>query len=193
MQELERARLLLTNNPKVYELAAYIERRQGHWDSSATSFEQALQLDPRNFFILQQISLSYHYLRRYRDMAQAIDRALSIVPQDIDCRVTRAYVDLEERGDTQPLHDTIYSILSRDPTLANNLADQWLYLALCERDFTEANRALAAIPPTGILVEGISFSHAWCGGMIARASGNQLAAKDAMLRARQEQEAVIAQ
>jgi TolB-like protein/Flp pilus assembly protein TadD len=189
--ELELARRGLQNNPKVFELTGYIDRRQGRWDESARNLEKALELDPRNFFILQQISLSYHYLRRYNDMAAALDRALALVPGDIDCRVTRAYVDLEERANPKPLYETIRAIVNQDPKAAEGLADQWLYLALCEHDASEAQRALAAIPPNGITAEGVNFSRVWCEAAAARAAGEMVTQHDLFLRAKAEQERTV--
>src|SRR5437868_15020503 len=42
-----------------------IDRRQGRWPESARNLERALELDPNNVFILQQISSSYECLREY--------------------------------------------------------------------------------------------------------------------------------
>lgn len=189
--ELQQARQLLSNDAKVFELTGYIDRRQGRWDESARNLEKALQLDPRNFFILQQISLSYHYLRRYDAMAAVLDRALAIAPDDRDSRVTRAYVELEARANPKPLHEVIRTIVLEDPTAARELADQWLYTALCEHDPIEAKRALAAIPAEGIIAEGINFSRACCEGFVARARGDRLAEHDAWVNARAEQARVV--
>ena len=189
--ELDLARRELRNNPKIFELTGYIDRRQGRWDESARNLEKALVEDPRNFFILQQISLSYHYLRRYEDMASALDRALALVPGDVDSRVTRAYVDLEEHANPKPLHDTIHAIISADAKAAEGLADQWLYLALCEHDAAEAQQALNAIPVTGITAEGVNFPRTWCEALVARANGDSTAERSAFLRARAEQEQTV--
>jgi TolB-like protein len=57
--ELARAQRSLPNNSEIFELAGYIDRRQGLWNESARNLERAIELDPRNFFMLQQIALSY--------------------------------------------------------------------------------------------------------------------------------------
>ena len=46
------------------------------------------------------------------------------------------------RADTRPLHATIESILAEKPEAAEDIADDWFDLALCERDAVAANRAL---------------------------------------------------
>ena len=75
-------------------MAGYIDRRQGRWEKSLEEMKQALELDPRNFSILQQISLTYEALHRYKEMAATLDRLLAMAPKDIPSRVRRAWVDL---------------------------------------------------------------------------------------------------
>ena len=78
LAELEIARLALPNDPSVFVLTGYIKRRQGRWQESMHNLQNALAIDPRNFFTLQQISLSYNLLRRYGDMAAVLDRAIAL-------------------------------------------------------------------------------------------------------------------
>ena len=111
--------------------------------------QKALELDPRNFFMLQQIATSYQEFRQFGAMAAALDRALALVPRDLDTRITRALVDLEWRADPRRLRETIRAILAEDPAAAVDLADQWLYLALCERDPAAAARAVAVMSADG--------------------------------------------
>ena len=148
-EELVIARRTLPNESRIPLLAGYIDRRQGRWEKSLEEMKQALELDPRNFSILQQISVTYEALRRYKEMAATLDRALAIAPKDIPSRVRRAWVDLQSRADPKPLHTTIETILAQDPSAAPVLVDQWLRLALRERDPAAAERALAAMPIGG--------------------------------------------
>ena len=150
-EELAAARLTLPNESRIPLLTGYIDRRQGRWEKSLEEMNQALELDPRNFSILQQISLTYEALRRYKEMAATLDRALAIAPKDIPSRVRRASVDLEWRANPKPLHTTIETILAEDPNAAPVLVDQWLDLALRERDPAAAERALAAMPDRRVL------------------------------------------
>src|SRR5439155_6863209 len=62
LAELEVAGQTLPNNAGVFELKAYIQRRQGKQEEAVRSLERAIELDPRNIFTLQQIGLSYHHL-----------------------------------------------------------------------------------------------------------------------------------
>ena len=104
---------------------------------------KALELDPRNVYLLHQLSLTYEHMRRFPEMAATLDRAVAIVPDDVGTRIGRAYVDLEWRADTKPLHAAIQQAITKDPAIANEIAEIWLLLALCERDWVTAERVLA--------------------------------------------------
>jgi len=181
----------LPNDPLVFELAGYIDRRQGRWDESTRNLERALELDPRNVFILQQISISYQKLRRFADEAATLDRALELVPQDVDTRTARAEVELEWRGDPQPLARAIQRLLSEDANAAESLAETWFVLALCTRDPAEIARSLEAIPAAGMNIDGVIFPRAFCEGLAARALGEPDRAAAAFETARAEVETIV--
>src|SRR5438445_9512359 len=105
--ELVIARHTLPNESRIPLLSGYIDRRQGHWEKSLGEMKQALELDPRNVSILQQLSLTYEALRRYNEMRETLDHALVIAPKDIPNRIRRAWVDLQWRADPKQLHTTI--------------------------------------------------------------------------------------
>src|SRR5213595_664299 len=101
--ELAVAQRALPNNTDIFELTGYIDRRQGLWNESARSLQRALALDPRNFFILQQIALSYQEFRQFRAMAAALDRAQFQFPGNLHTRATRALFDLKCERAPHPL------------------------------------------------------------------------------------------
>jgi TolB-like protein/Tfp pilus assembly protein PilF len=74
LAELALARKTLPNDPRVFELTGYIARRRGHAEEGLRKLQRAAELDPRNFFILQQIALSDFSLRRYAEGAAVLDR-----------------------------------------------------------------------------------------------------------------------
>ena len=188
--ELALAQKTLPNSPEIPELTGYIDRRQNLWNESSRSLQKAFELDPRNFFLLQQIASSYQELRQFGAMAAALDRALALVPHDLDTRVTRALVDLEWHADTKPLHNTIHAILSENPELATDVGDLWLYTSLCERDPAAAAKAVAAIPATGTATD-LNFPRPWSEALAARLRGDENAAHAAFLAARREEEKTV--
>ena len=186
--ELVIARRTLPNESRIPLLSGYINRRQGQWEKSLEEMKQALELDPRNFSILQQLSVTYEALRHYKEMAENLDRALVIAPKDIPSRIRRASVDLESHADSRPLHTTIEAILAEDPQAAPIFFDRWLLLALRERDFAAAQRALADMPTDGCYDENIPFPNSWCLGLAARLRGDQSAAHAEFTNARKDLE-----
>src|SRR4030095_4330983 len=101
--ELELARQSLPNDPMVFELKGYIERRRGNQQEALQSLERAVDLDPRTFFILQQIAASYDMLRRYADEAAMLDRALAVKPGDIDTNGQRAWMEFDWTAANRPV------------------------------------------------------------------------------------------
>jgi TolB-like protein/class 3 adenylate cyclase/Tfp pilus assembly protein PilF len=189
--EIAIAQRTLPNDPLPFELLGYIDRRQSRWAESTRNLERAIELDPRNFYTLQQISLSYRSLRQFADMAAVLDRAHAIVPNDVDTKVARALVELDWRADTRPLRTVIDAVLAENPAIAPTLADTWLTLALSDHDFGTAARALAALGNNPITSDNISLSPAFARGLVARAQGDSIAANAAFSEARTRQEKLV--
>jgi TolB-like protein/tRNA A-37 threonylcarbamoyl transferase component Bud32/Flp pilus assembly protein TadD len=190
-EELAVARRTLPNESRIPLLSGYIDRRQGNWEKALEEMKRALELDPRDFSILQQISLTYQGLRRYKETADTLDRVLAIAPKDITTKVRRAWVDLQWRSDSKPLHATIETVLAEDPNSVPVVVDQWLDLALSERDPAAAERALTAMPTDGCYDENIPFPNSWCQGLVARLRGDEAAARAAFTKARVELEQTV--
>lgn len=183
-EELKIARHQLPNDPYPILLLGYIDRRQGQWDASTEKLEQALSLDPRNLLFLKQVALSYTMLRRYADVLDVFERAIAIAPDDPNFITQRATVELYWHANTRPLHAAIDQVLARDPTKASAVADQWLYLALCEKDMTAAGQALEAMTENGCQEEGLPYPRSWCQGLVARERNDSAGARLAFTDAR---------
>ena len=186
LAELAIAQRGLPNDSAIPELTGTIARRQGHWNDSIRNMERAAELDPRNIFLLQQISRTFYVLRRYVNMAGALDRAIAASPSDATSRVARALVDVESRGETQSAHKTIHTVVAEDPSAVDAIAEQWFQLALCRRDAIEMARSLASIPAEGSVLDNVRMPKNFCEGIAARARGDASAAEAAFASARAE-------
>ena len=186
LAELAIARRSLPNDSSIPELTAYIARRQGQWQLCIENFERKAELDPQNVWNLQQFSQCYQLLRRFPEMAQALDRAIAASPGDATSRVARALVDLESRAETQPAREVIQDVVTEDPGAIDAIAEQWFYLGLCRRDSTEIGRALASITAEGIVPIAVRMPRTYCEGLAARGLGNTSAAESAFTSARAE-------
>ena len=100
--ELEIASESLPNDPKVFELKGYIQRRQGKQEEALRNLERAVELDPRNALTLQQMALSYELLRRYPEAKLVWDRVLALEPNDMESKTARALVEFNWKADTRP-------------------------------------------------------------------------------------------
>ena len=137
-RELAIANSLLPNEPRCFELAGYMDRRTGEWEAAAKALSKALELDPRSIDLHIQLSQTYEHMRRFPEKAKVLDQAIAIAPDDISVRVARAFVDLEWRADPKPLRTAIEQALAKDPTIAAEVAQEWFYVAVCERDWKAA-------------------------------------------------------
>jgi len=191
LAELEIARQSLPNDPMVFELKGYIERRRGKQQQALQSLERAVDLDPRNFFMLQQIAASYDLLQRYADEATMLERALAIKPGDVDTKIARALVELDWKADTRPLHQLIDEIRTKNSADVENVADAWLTCALAERDASAARAALSASGENPLSDDVIQFNRPFVEGVIARMTNDSDKAGVNFTAARAAQEKVV--
>jgi TolB-like protein/Tfp pilus assembly protein PilF len=140
--EIEIARRTKPNDPRIFEWSGYIDRRQGRWPESARNLERALELDPNNVYILQQISSSYEALRDYAKDAVVLDRVLKLKPNDLDAQISRAMLEVTWKADPRPLHDLIESLIQKSPVSSTRLAPVRVFLGFAERDASGLARAL---------------------------------------------------
>jgi TolB-like protein/Tfp pilus assembly protein PilF len=192
LAELEIARRALPNDPRLFELTGYILRRRGQPKEGLQNLQRAVELDPRNFYTLQQIALSYENLRRYAEAIAALDRALAIVPDNVETRANRELDYLCWKADTRPLHQTIDAILAQGPSAIASAADLWFFCALAERDPAAAERALVALGDNPCWGEStIILSHSFGEGLLARMTKDEAKARTAFEAARGQQEKIV--
>src|SRR6266536_197036 len=193
-QELNLAKETLPNDPLRFRMLGFIDRRQGRWAESIKNLERAAEFDPQNpaAGVLQQLANSYLCLRRYADAERVLDRAIAVSPKDSATRAFRAAIELRWHGDPHPLISTIRAIIAEDSREAKNVAQLWLEVSLCERDFDGASRALAALPIAGCYDDTVPFPRAWCEGAVAQMRGDKAAARAAFTNARTETAKLVA-
>jgi TolB-like protein/Flp pilus assembly protein TadD len=192
LAQLEVARRSLPNDPRIFELTGYILRRRGQQEEGTRNLERSVELDPLNPYTLQQLALSYQALRRYPEEAAVLDRALTIVPNDVAMKAARALVDFHWKAETRPLHATIDSILAGRPGAISDAADTWFVCALAERDPTAAERALMALGDNPFWSDNaVTLSHSFGEGLLARMMKDEARAHAAFTKARLEQEKLV--
>jgi TolB-like protein/class 3 adenylate cyclase/Flp pilus assembly protein TadD len=188
--ELVIAQRSLPNNAQAFALLSDIDVFQGRWNESVRNLKKALELDPRNAFSLRKLALNYAFMRRYAEAAVAVDRAIALAPEDAGLRVYRAWFDLAWRADPTPLHKIAETMMNEGSPVAAEAGEFWLDLALCERDPVLAERALVTIGD-GFTQQQLSFSITFLRGSVARAFGDDAAARNAFTAARAEVERTV--
>jgi len=176
--ELAVAQQSLPNNPRVYELAGLIDRRQGRWDDATHNLERACELDPRNIPHLITLATTYLWLHDYDQMARVLDRIIAVEPDRRLARIIRAGIETDRRADTGPCRAAIEKILTNEPGSEKDpfVAGSRLDLALFDRELDAASSLAAALPQKN----GRDF---WL-GVVARLKGDVAGARPAFMRAR---------
>jgi len=193
LAELDIARRTLPNDSRIPELAGYIVRRRGKQEEGLQYLLRSLELDPRNFLLLQQTALSYQILRKYPEMARVLDRGLAIKPDDVETRAARAVVELDWKADTRPVHQLMEELRARDPAALKRVADTWFTCALAEHDPVAAEAAISALGenPYDYNQGAVYFNRSILNGLIARMMNDDAKARAAFSAARPEQETVV--
>jgi TolB-like protein/predicted Ser/Thr protein kinase len=193
LAELEIARQTLPNDARVFKAMGFIQRRQGRWEESTRNLERAIELDPRNVNTLYQIGLSYAGFRRYAEQKSKLDRILAIEPNNLRAKAERAFVEVDWKADTGPLHRLIDEIRATNPAALPKVHDSnsWLICALAERNLVAAKEALIASDESPLGSDPVPFTRPFVEGLIARMTNDEHKAQLAFTAARAEQEKIV--
>jgi TolB-like protein/class 3 adenylate cyclase/Tfp pilus assembly protein PilF len=187
--ELDLARQTLPNNAELYEYTGYIDRREGHWPEATHNLGRALELDPRNFFTLQQMGQIYQLSHRYPEEAALFDRSLAVIPGDPATRVGIATLEIDAHADVKPYQTMLQAVIAEDPGVAGDVDDP--NYSLCERTAAAAARTLANSPREGVATNGTILPHAYWEGVVARWQHDAPRAQSAFASARADLQKVV--
>ena len=190
-KEIEIARRTLPNDPGIFEWSGYIDRRQGRWQESTRNLERTLELDPKNVYVLHQVSSSYLALREYEKDAAVLDRVLALKPNDFDTRITRAQLEVFWKADPRPLHEVVEAAVRQNPESAPSLALTRTFLAIAERDPAAGEGAIADLGENTFGPDAIRFPRGLLEGIFARLKGDGPGAQLGFVKARTEQQQIV--
>jgi TolB-like protein/Flp pilus assembly protein TadD len=115
--------------------------REGKWGESIAYFEQALALDPRNVELLDLAAETYAMLRQFPAALKLYDRALDIMPNDLDVMGLKACI-FQAQGNLQEAAGLLSGVNEQTPS-GTAFAAKLTQLEL-ERNLGEAIRLLQA-------------------------------------------------
>jgi serine/threonine protein kinase/tetratricopeptide (TPR) repeat protein len=188
--ELAIASRTLPNDAVVFELSAYIDRREGRWEEATRNMERAVELDPRNLGHLAELMEMYHYQRRYADELRTYDRSLTIAPGDPDILFDRAKVALDWRADIKPYQTMQGTVIAEKIRADRPMQTYHPNYTLCLRSAAAATRILRNYPREGI-VHGVNIPYSYWEGVVARWQGDSDMAHTAFTTARSEVEKAV--
>ena len=191
--ELAVAQRTLPNNPQLFELEGFIDRRQGRWSEAVRNAKRAGELDPRNVYMQLTLAIDYWLLRGYDLQYDALTRVLALDPGDFIAPIDRAHVEFYRRADTRPWRAQIEKVLAEDPARAEDdrIKQDRFRLAIYEHDPVTADRIVATLPEENSLDDDFEFSRDFWQGVIAGMQGEATVANAAFTAARTNQEKVV--
>jgi tetratricopeptide (TPR) repeat protein len=184
--EFEIARRLLPNSARLYLYMASLARRQARWDDAVKNFDRAVELDPRNSFILEESALTRSGLRRYSEARTLFQRTLALNPSDYFAAAILWQLPFAEHAEIAPLRTKLNVLLTENHDAAVHLAQIYVECALAERDRVAAEAALALVPAEGTVDprNDSLWPRDWYVGLVAHGFGDESASHVAFTAAR---------
>lgn len=137
IQALERARALAPGDAQVPFWLGAIYRRQGRWEESAASFEQAALVDPRNEQVLAEYGFTLQALKRYAESDALYARLEAFAKKPETIRIKRGFLHLTWTGDLGRLERALAGLSDAPKAGCNISFDRW-QLRVLQRRFDEA-------------------------------------------------------
>ena len=176
LEQLRMASAALPNDSEIGYVAAAIRRRQGKWKDNLELLKKSETLDPGNANVASEIAFTYAFVHDWRQAAQMYDRVVVLAPDSANFKINRAYIDLYESGKTEALKTALTIIPAGvDPSGLVTRA-RW-DLAMLERDYAAADRAMAAYPLDVFQSDGMPVPKSFFRGCTALARGDTAAAQ----------------
>src|ERR1700682_4007769 len=153
LDEFGVAQRSLPNNADVYLAIGAIERRQGKCAQSTANMEKAAALDPKNAWVLQNLSFNYEANRDFETAEKILDRGLAVAPQSFAIRGLKAKLALEWKGDASVSEKFLSEVPAGvDPEGIVTLSR--INILILQRRFAEALQLVKKMPKETVHGEG---------------------------------------
>jgi serine/threonine-protein kinase len=121
----------------------FIYRRQGKFEEAAASFMKAMELDPRNGAIADEVAQANTYLRRHEEADRYYDRSIALIPDQIAAYFGKAANLWRWKGDADVGRATLERMPEHQSTSA---VWAWVLSEGALGDFDSSLRRLEAAP-----------------------------------------------
>jgi serine/threonine protein kinase len=183
-RECELARPTLPNSASLFSLLAGVEGLQGRWQDALLNLEKASILNPKDLNLVMRRCEIYSYHRQYDKIRGLFTQLRALETNRPAIAFERALVACAETGDKSALNAFLDG---PDASQEGNGVATFLRIAnaLADRDYTKAEKVLAADPKPDFEVEEKQFlSRDFLLGWIKRSEHDNAAAKIAYANAR---------
>jgi len=186
LTELELAKHLLPNEARIYVNLGAVDRRTARWKEAEANFNRAVELDPRNFFVLAEAGSTFAGMRRYGEGRRLYERALGILPNDPFVRCLLGFTSFAEAADVTAWRKELDFVAAQGNEAARGIAFPLLLCSWVQRDRTAAEKAVALIPAEGIAnsFDEAAVPREYCVGRTAWLFGDKTLAQTALTAAR---------
>lgn len=184
--EFELAKKEMPNSSRLFLYIAVVDRRQARWDEALKNMDRAVELDPRNFLVLEEAAFTFGNLKQIAKGKRLLERAIEVSPKDYFARSALARVDYDERADTGPWRAQLNLFFKEGAEATTNAAQDFVECALAEHDRAAAQQALTFIPAEGSIFPFDNFlmPRDWFVGLVARCFDDEKEAQKAFTAAR---------
>src|ERR1700730_1847376 len=148
---LDVARRSLPNSARLYSLLGAVNRRQARWDDALKSYERAIELDPRNFVVVEEAGFTYGGIGRVAEAEKLLKRAVELSPKDYFARIAVAQAPYFNHAELGPLRQQLKTFGEEGAEATSNAAETFVTCALAGRDRAAAEQALTYIPDEGVV------------------------------------------
>jgi eukaryotic-like serine/threonine-protein kinase len=151
------------------DLVALTERRLGRWQDAIRDGRRAMELDPSNPFIANELVESYIGVRKFDEADAVADKAMKVTASQGPYLWLLKSDILMKKGQFEEARAALGNTALAEAPRAYFLSR----LARFQRDYAKAFNDLSKTPPAA----QESHSYAFCEGLVARASGDKAAAQ----------------
>ena len=122
-------------------------------------------------------------IRRYAEQKSKLDRMLAIEPNNIGVKAVRAYVEVDWKADTGPLHQLIDEIRATNPPPCRKSPFDG-YLVHLPNATSLPQKTRCSPPTNSVRINAVNFTRPFTEGVIARMANDEHKAQLAFTAAR---------
>jgi tetratricopeptide (TPR) repeat protein len=169
---------------------------QGRWQDAAAEYHRALELDPHDYVSLYSLADTLKRLKRYREAAGVVDRAIAVAPDRPTAYAMKHWIYHAWHGPSQQARRVLEEVPAGIPGLEEN----WFLQELYQRNYEAALEHLSSFPEPVIRrfyrLLPVPLGECWCYSLMnqpdrARESGEAaLVVLEEALRERPDDPAV---